>query len=118
MSRTRSIAAVAGFAALTFAASKAGLDGLTFGLIDNGVLIAGAYLGFDLGERLGAGRGRLGAVLGAGIGNTVSDGLGALMDPTMASAVVGIAMGCLLPLILIPACESIADAINSDKETA
>ena len=32
------------------------MEGFTFGLVDNGVLLVGAYLGFDLGERLGTRR--------------------------------------------------------------
>lgn len=81
------------------------LDGLIFGLVDNGVLLAGAYLGCDLGERLGNGRGALGAILGAGIGNTVSDALGAALDPALRSMVLGIALGCLIPLLLVPVIE-------------
>ena len=81
------------------------MEGLIFGLIDNGVLLAGAYTGFDLGERLGKGRGALGAIVGAGVGNTVSDALGACADPSMQHMILGIAVGCVLPLLLIPVIE-------------
>jgi hypothetical protein len=81
------------------------IDGLVFGLIDNGVLIIGAYTGCDIGERLGKGKGPLGAILGAGIGNLVSDAIGAACDPAMQHMVGGVALGCLLPLLLIPIVE-------------
>ena len=80
-------------------------DGLIFGLLDNGVLIIGAYTGCDIGERLGQGRGRLGAILGAGVGNLISDAIGAACDPAMQHMVAGIALGCLIPLFAIPVIE-------------
>ena len=81
------------------------MSGLVFGLVDNGVLLIGAYCGCDLGERLGKGRGALGAILGAGIGNTVSDARGAALDPTMHGMILGVALGCLIPLLFVPVIE-------------
>ena len=49
--------------------------------------------------------GLLGAVLGATIGNTISDTIGAIMDPTMRTAVMGITLGCLIPIAFIPIIE-------------
>jgi len=83
------------------------LDGMLFGLVDNGVLLLGAYAGFDLGERLGEGRGRIGAILGALVGNTVSDGLGALVDPALSGMALGVVVGCMLPLIAVPIIEGV-----------
>ena len=40
----------------------------------------------------GKSKGLLGAVLGATIGNTISDTIGAIMDPTMRTAVIGITL--------------------------
>lgn len=97
-----------------FLALNAGIEGVAFGLVDNGVLLIGAYLGFDLGERLGEGRGALGAVLGAVFGNTVSDGLGASLDPAMQTAILGIVIGCLLPIMLVPLCELLTSKINNN----
>ncbi len=82
------------------------MEGLYFGLIDNGVLILGAYTGLDIGERLANGRGALGAVLGAGIGNAVSDGIGAALDPAMAGMVAGVTLGCLVALLAVPVIET------------
>ena len=79
------------------------MDGLLFGFIDNAVLLVGAYTGFEvekvLPKRFQVG---VGAIAGAGIGNTVSDATGALIDPALFSMVGGITLGCLIPLLAIP----------------
>lgn len=78
------------------------MDSLLFGFIDNAVLILGAITGLSveryLPVRLQAG---LGGVIGAGLGNAISDFLaGFAVDPLFAA---GTAAGCLaaLPLIAI-----------------
>tara|TARA_B100000029_G_scaffold61517_1_gene55278 strand:- start:1851 stop:2129 length:279 start_codon:yes stop_codon:yes gene_type:complete len=81
------------------------IPGLIFGMVDNGVLILGAYTGLEI-DRFFKGNGQVGAILGAGVGNTVSDGLGAVIDPTMNHMIIGIILGCLIPLILIPIIET------------
>tara|TARA_Y100000401_G_scaffold88018_1_gene73557 strand:- start:596 stop:862 length:267 start_codon:yes stop_codon:yes gene_type:complete len=79
------------------------MDGLIFGLVDNGVLLLGAFTGLEieklLPKRFQSG---LGAVIGAGIGNTISDTIGAICDPSMHHMIAGITIGCILPLFLIP----------------
>lgn len=80
------------------------LPGLTFGLVDNAVLIIGAYTGLQV-DKCFKGNGALGAVVGAGFGNTVSDALGAVLDPTMSGMTIGIILGCLVPMLAIPAIE-------------
>ena len=84
-------------------------NGFWFGLLDNGVLIAFAFKGLSMDDvllarfptLLGAERG-IGAVLGGAVGNTVSDGVGAVADPFTRVAVLGIILGCLVPMVLIP----------------
>ena len=79
------------------------MDGLIFGFVDNFVLLIGAYTGLEvekfLPKRFQTG---VGAVAGAGIGNTISDAAGALIDPALFSMVGGITIGCLIPLLAIP----------------
>ena len=82
-------------------------DGTLYGLVDNGVLIAGAYLGLELdgwlAEKIGKhARPGLGAIIGGAIGNLVSDVLGAVTDPAILPMVGGIALGCILPMMIIP----------------
>ena len=81
------------------------MPGLIFGMVDNVVLILGAYTGLEV-DRFFKGNEQVGAILGAGVGNTISDGLGAAIDPTMSHMIIGIILGCLIPLILIPIIET------------
>ena len=79
------------------------IDGLIFGFIDNAVLIAGAVTGYEV-ERFLPRRFQVGvgAIAGAGIGNTVSDAIGAVLDPALVTMTGGIVLGCLIPLVVIP----------------
>ena len=79
------------------------MDGIIFGFIDNAVLILGAVTGYEV-ERFLPRRFQVGvgAILGAGVGNTVSDFLGAVLDPALIHMTGGIVLGCLLPLAAIP----------------
>ena len=77
------------------------IEGIIFGLIDNGVLIVGALFGLSIERYLpGYFHNGVGTVFGAGIGNAVSDWLGGLaVDFGFAW---GALLGCVLALILIP----------------
>ena len=78
------------------------LDYIIFGLVDNGVMLIGAFFGLGieqyLPKRFQVG---LGAVVGAGIGNAVSDFLGGAATASWPLA-FGTAIGCLLALVTIP----------------
>ena len=87
------------------------MDGIIFGVLDNFILIIGAYTGLEI-DRFFNGRGALGAVIGAAVGNTVSDGVGALIDPAMSGMFGGIVIGCLIAMLLIPVCEAIKEAME------
>ena len=84
-------------------------DGAMFGTLDNGILILGAYTGLQLDDHIAkvfkGARPGLGAIVGAAIGNLVSDVAGCLVDPAMSPMVGGIALGCMLPMLIIPAIE-------------
>ena len=87
-------------------------DGMVFGIIDNGVLIFGAYTGLEIDGWLSSkfnnkSRAGLGAIIGASIGNLVSDGLGALSDPSLLPMIGGILVGCMIPMLAIPVVERI-----------
>ena len=77
------------------------LDGTIFGVIDNAVLIVGAFTGLEVEKYLPFRTVGLGAVIGAGCGNAVSDLLGGL--PIDLGFAVGTFAGCLAALIIIPA---------------
>ena len=84
------------------------MEGLIFGLTDNGVLLLCMYTGISIDRWIeGKTQGLLGAVLGATIGNTISDTIGASIDPTMRGPILGISIGCLIPILFIPIIERI-----------
>jgi len=75
------------------------LDGLLFGIIDNGVLAVCALMGIDIDKKL-KGKGVYGALYGALFGNTVSDGIGASLDFGW-SITFNIVLGCLIVIPIV-----------------
>lgn len=87
-------------------------DGTVFGLLDNGIVLAGMYLGVDFEGWLAWKMGKeanplLGAVVGATGFNTVSDGVAAMVDTSMQGMTFGIVLGCGLAMFAIPLAERI-----------
>ena len=82
-------------------------DGFTFGAVDNGIVIVGMYMGVDIEGWVAKKLGKksnplLGAVIGAGSFNAVSDGAAAVLDPSMHGVTLGVVLGCLVVMIVIP----------------
>ena len=77
-------------------------DFVIFGIVDNGVMLIGAFFGLGLEKflpsKLQVG---LGTVIGAGIGNAVSDFTGGLARGNLVLA-IGTGLGCLIALAAIP----------------
>lgn len=92
------------------------MDGLIFGMVDNGILLLSMYTGLGI-ERWFTKNNTsfIGGVIGAGVGNTFSDALGASLDPSLNHTVIGITIGCILPLFLIPVIQYIRRHINGIK---
>ncbi len=87
-------------------------DGTIFGLVDNGVVLFGMYMGVDIEGWLAKKLGKksnplLGAVVGATAFNAVSDGAAAAIDPAMQGMTFGVVIGCLAVMTLIPLIEKI-----------
>ncbi len=85
-------------------------DGLTFGLLDNGIVLIGMYMGVDIegwvAKKLDKKANPLmGAVVGATLFNTISDGVAAAVDPSMHGMTFGIMLGCSLVMLVIPIVE-------------
>jgi len=79
------------------------IDFIIFGITDNAVMIFGAFTGYEV-EKYLPKRFQLGAlmpIVGAGLGNTVSDFAGGVMAGNIELA-VGTGIGCLIGLITIP----------------
>ena len=87
-------------------------DAIIYGIVDNGVMILGAMTGYNI-EKLMPGRFQSGilTVVGAGLGNTVSDFMGGMSTLNWELA-FGTAIGCIIGLIFIP----ILNAIYKYKE--
>jgi MFS family permease len=71
---------------------------LQFGIIDNGLLVAMTLAGVSLEDWISdkVGVKGYGAIMGAAVGNAVSDGVAAL--PQGYKAAAGVTVGCLLPV--------------------
>ena len=78
------------------------MQGIIFGIIDNMVMLSGAFFGLEIErffpKRLKSGSG---AIFGAGIGNAVSDFLGGIGERNIELA-FGTFIGCILALLIIP----------------
>ncbi|MBC8408860.1 MAG: hypothetical protein H8E12_09100 [Rhodobacteraceae bacterium] len=86
--------------------------GFTFGLVDNGIVLIGMYMGVDIegwvAKKLGKKSNPLmGAIIGATGFNAVSDGVAAIVDPAMQNMALGVSTGCLFAMIAIPIIEKI-----------
>ena len=79
------------------------LDYIIFGIIDNAVMIFGAFSGLEVEKAFAKKRSCYGAVIGAGLGNALSDFLGGLGSGNLTLA-IGTAIGCLIGLLFIPLC--------------
>ena len=75
-------------------------DGDIFGIVDNGILAILAIVGIDLDKKLG-GSGVMGGLFGALIGNSLSDLLAALLDPSTLNLAGGIFAGCMYVVIIV-----------------
>lgn len=79
------------------------IDYVIFGVVDNAVMIAGAFTGVEV-EKYLPKRFKMGLlmpIVGAGIGNMTSDFLGGVFAMN-APLAIGSALGCFLALALIP----------------
>ena len=82
------------------------MEGLVLGLVDNGVLLLSIYTGIGIERWFKQDNSSfIGGIVGAGLGNTFSDTIGAVLDPYLVNSVTGITLGCLIPLFLIPIIE-------------
>lgn len=78
------------------------IDFILFGIIDNIVMIIGAFTGASVENLLPSKYQKgLGLILGAGIGNAFSDFLGGAVSLNWELA-FGTALGCLIALVSIP----------------
>ncbi len=99
------------------------MDGLIFGLVDNGIVLIGMYLGVDIegwvSRRLGKDSNPLlGAIVGATSFNLISDAVAASLDHSMEGMGLGIAVGCLIPMLFIPINERRKNRKKRERENS
>ena len=75
-------------------------DGDIFGIVDNVVLAILSLSCIDLDKKLG-GSGVMGGLFGALIGNSLSDLLAALLDPSTRNLAGGIFAGCMYVVVIV-----------------
>ena len=82
------------------------MRGFIFGFVHVGILIIGYYSGWSINRLLKkTSNGHIAGIVGAVVAHILSDLVASLLDPTMRSAALGILIGGLLPLYLIPILE-------------
>lgn len=78
------------------------IDYILFGIVDNGIMILGAIYGLHLEKYFPTSWQRgTGAVIGAGVGNAISDWAGGAVSANWGLA-FGTFFGCLIALLLVP----------------
>ena len=82
--------------------------GFVFGIVHVSIMLIGYYTGFSINRLLKIlSNGYIVGILGAGIAHVLADLIAALIDPSMRPATLGIVIGGLLPLLLIPLLEKV-----------
>ena len=82
--------------------------GFIFGLVHVSIMLLGYYSGFSINRLLKiASNGYVAGIIGAGLAHVVADLIAALLDSTMRPGTLGIVVGGLLPLLLVPILERV-----------
>jgi hypothetical protein len=79
------------------------LRGFIFGLVHVGIMLIGFYTGWSINRLLKiVSNGFIAGIVGVVMAHVVADYIAASLDPDIRSAALGIVLGGLAPLILIP----------------
>jgi len=79
------------------------LRGFIFGLVHVGIMLIGYYTGWSINRLLKiVSNGFIAGIVGVVIAHVVADYIAASLDPDIRPAALGIVLGGLAPLILIP----------------
>ena len=82
--------------------------GFIFGIVHVSIMLLGYYSGFSINRLLKIlSNGYIAGIIGAGIAHILADLIAALIDPSMRPATLGIVIGGILPLLLIPFLEKV-----------
>ena len=79
------------------------LRGFVFGLVHVGIMLIGFYTGWSINRLLKiVSNGFIAGIVGVVIAHVIADYIAATLDPDIRSAALGIVVGGLIPVILIP----------------
>ena len=82
------------------------LRGFVFGLVHVGIMLIGFYTGWSINRLLKiVSSGFIAGIVGVVIAHVIADYIAATLDPDLRSAALGIVIGGLIPLLLIPLLE-------------
>ena len=79
------------------------LRGFVFGLVHVGIMLIGFYTGWSINRLLKiVSNGFVAGIVGVIIAHVVADFIASSLDPDIRPAVLGIVLGGLLPLVIVP----------------
>ena len=82
---------------------KGWLRGFVFGLVHTIIPLIGFYSGWSINRMLKiVSNGYIAGIIGVIIAHVVADYIAAILDPNLKTAAIGIVLGGLVPLIIIP----------------
>ena len=88
---------------ITWLQDRVFLRGFTFGLVHVGIMLIGFYTGWSINRLLKiVSNGYIAGIVGVIVAHVVADFIAATLDPDLKSAAIGIVLGGLVPLLLIP----------------
>jgi hypothetical protein len=88
---------------ITWLQDKNYLRGFVFGLVHTIIPLIGFYTGWSINRLLKVTSNRyIAGIFGVIVAHVVADFIAAMLDPDLKSAAIGIVLGGLIPLILVP----------------
>ena len=85
---------------------KVFLRGFIFGVVHVGIMLIGFYTGWSINRLLKiASNGYIAGIFGVIIAHVIADFIAAILDPNLKTAAVGIVIGGLIPLVVVPLLE-------------
>ena len=82
---------------------KGWLRGFVFGLVHTIIPLIGFYSGWSINRMLKiVSNGYIAGIIGVVIAHVIADYIAATIDPNLRSAAIGIVLGGLIPLVIIP----------------
>jgi len=90
------------------------LRGFVFGLVHVGIMLIGYYTGWSINRLLKiVSNGFIAGIVGVVIAHVIADYIAATLDPDIRPAALGIVVGGLVPLILIPFLEKYVPKVST-----